>query len=436
MKFYRSAVALCLTVLSLMLGPGLMAQNLNRSNLTTSPYNRYGYGRMGSTGNTITRSMGDVGFAVRSNQYTNLSNPASLTAIDTLTMIFTVGIDGQYGTYTEGDSRDNSWDAGFSGMSFQMPLWRNFAMSLSFSPYSMVGYSYGTSDSVAIASPTVKHDTLSYSGTHSGVGGINNLMIGLGWRAFHNKRMELNLGANVGWLFGTIEHDATLTTSSQASSTYVRYNASVNGLYLELGAQYTYHIDARQSVTIGGIYTPKLNMSVDTEVLKYSADSISLSNELRGNDVKLPMRYGAGISYNIARKLTVSAEAEVTKWSEVPGLNTEMRAEENLFKDAKRMAAGVEYQPKVLTNHYFMACRYRAGFSAKSSYMKLGTASLREYAANLGMSMPVNKRSSLDWSVGYSTLRPSNGSMVKENYLTFSLGLTFNEMMFFRGRLR
>lgn len=431
----RVATLLSIVILTILSMPSV-AQNLNTSNLTTSPYNRYGYGRLGTTGNSVTRSMGDVGIAIRSNQYTTLANPASLTVIDTLTCIFQVDLDAQFGAYHEGGLTDHKWDAGFSGMSLHMPLWRNFAMSLSLTPYSMVGYSYGSSDKIPVISPTSKHDTLTYASAHSGVGGINNFMMGIGWRPFRTKMQEASVGVNAGWLFGSLSHDAEIATSSQATGTYINYNASVSGLFLQLGAQYTYRLNANRSLTIGATYSPQLNLSVDSEALKYSStDSIAVSNRYR-SAVKLPQRIGVGVSYNVARKLMVTAEAELTTWSKVKGLNPEMQAQEGLFNDVRRVAVGVEYQPKVLTNNYFKVCRYRAGFSAKDSYIKAGSSNLKEYGANLGISLPINKRSALNLGVGYSALRPGNGNLVKEDYLTLNLGLTFNEMMFFRNRLR
>ena len=87
MNLQRHAATFIVLALFAMTMMPMVAQNLNTSNLTSSPYNRYGYGRLGSMGNTVTRSMGDVGIAIRSNQYTILANPASLTAIDTLSML-------------------------------------------------------------------------------------------------------------------------------------------------------------------------------------------------------------------------------------------------------------------------------------------------------------------------------------------------------------
>ena len=75
--------------------------NDNPSNLTSSPYTRYGFGRLGGVGNASTRGMGDVGIALRTNMYTNLYNPASLTAIDTLTMLFDTALDAEWFTMSE-----------------------------------------------------------------------------------------------------------------------------------------------------------------------------------------------------------------------------------------------------------------------------------------------------------------------------------------------
>lgn len=430
-----NAVAIVFMIAMIMMGTVSFAQNLNPSNLSKSPYNRYGYGKLGSLGNTVTHSMGDVGVAIRSNSYTNLSNPASLTAIDTLTMLFSAGLDGQFGTMTEGNATERSWDGGFSYMSFHFPLWNNFAMSLSLTPYSMVGYNYGSKDKKPLDSSTIKHDSLTVASEYSGVGGINDFMMGIGWRFLHQKMNEASFGMNFGYLFGTIEHDATLATSTQATGTFVSHEMNVKGLMMSMGLQYTHRFNATRSMTLGATFQPKMNLSVDTHEMKYSTDTVQVNQRYR-SEVKTPMKWGVGLTYEIARQLTLSAEYEMTQWSQVKGFNADMMAEEGLYNDVNRIAVGAEYQPKAYSRSYFQTCRYRLGFSTRNAYTKIKGGSLREYAVNAGLSLPVNKRSSLDFGFGYSRLQPSIDSMVKENYLTLSVGVTFNEMMFFRNKLR
>ena len=79
------------------------AQNQNPSNLTSSSYTRYGLGKLGSVGNAATKGMGDLGIVTFSNAYTNLYNPASLTAIDTLTMLVEAGLNAEWQFSTEND---------------------------------------------------------------------------------------------------------------------------------------------------------------------------------------------------------------------------------------------------------------------------------------------------------------------------------------------
>lgn len=435
MKLYKNAAAYLLMCFMLMLCSVSVAQNLNNSNLSRSPYNRYGYGRMGSLSNSVTHSMGDVGVAVRSNTFTNLANPASLTAIDTLTMIFSMGLDGQYGTMSEGDVTEHSWDGGFSYMSMHFPLWRNFAMSLSLSPYSMVGYSYGALDKQPIGSITNRHDSLSIASTYNGVGGINDLMMGIGWRIWGSKMNEASIGVNAGLLFGTIKHDATLVTSSQATGTYVSHEMDVRGLMLGTGLQYTHRFNALRSMTVGATFQPKMNLSVDTHEMKYSTDTVQVDARYRSS-IKQPMKMGFGLTYEVARQLMVSAEYEMTQWSGVQGFNADMLPEENLFDDVHRISVGAEYQPKVMSRSYLQTCRYRLGFSTRNNYVKVQDATLREYSLNAGMSLPVNRRCAIDFGLGWTSLNPSDKGLVKENYLTMSLGVTFNEMMFFRSKLR
>ncbi len=435
MNLFNKALALIFMVVMTMFASVSVAQDMNSSNLTGSPYSRYGYGKLGSLGNASTKGMGDLGIALRSNNYTTIANPASLTAIDTLTMIFSIGLDADYSVFSENGKSASNWDGGFSYMSFHFPLWRNTAMSLSLSPYSMVGYSYGNTEKLPLQSPINKHDTLGISSVYSGVGGINNFMMGIGYRPISAKMQELSVGANIGFLFGIIQHSVGVTTTSQANSTVIAHEMTARGLYLQFGAQYTHRFNATRSMTIGATFQPKLNLSVDTEELKLSTDTIQFTNKYR-SDIKSPMKFGFGASYSVARQMMISAEYEFAQWSKVNGFRTDLTPSSNVFTDTHKFAVGAEIIPKANSTRFWHNCRYRVGASTKNSYMMIDDVKLNEISASAGLSMPVNRRCFLDFAVGYDHLSPSKGDMLSENYITFTLGLTFNEMMFFRNKLR
>lgn len=454
MKFIniRFCVTLLVATLSLVLFPTLTnAQNLNDNNLSNSPYSRYGYGRMGSVANAATKSMGDVSTGMRLNNQTNLANPASLTAVDTLSMVFSVGLDGQFGSYSEGGNSERKWDAGLAYMSFHFQTWANQAMSLSLTPYSMVGYNFGSSDkeSLGFSAITNNHvDTLRSTQSFYGVGGINNVMLGYAWNAIHTKKINLSIGANIGYLWGTTKNtNYWAVTSGQASSTYVEYTTDVKGVNLKLGLQYSHLINANHEFTVGATFQPKTSLNVDAEkwTVGTGIDTLIVSSKLR-NSIYTPMSFAIGGSYRWQRQLTVGLDYEFTKWSDAgfAELGGDGITYNNL-RDVHEVRIGAEYIPRLYARSYFQACRYRLGFNTKNGYANIPTTgadgkrvsnTIREYNVTMGIGMPVNKRCFIDFGLGYQRVQPSADNMLKENYLKLVVGLTFNEMMFFRNRLR
>ena len=57
-------------------------------NNTNSPYTRYGYGQLAEQGSGNSRAMGGIAYGLRDRYQINFANPASYTAVDSLTFIF------------------------------------------------------------------------------------------------------------------------------------------------------------------------------------------------------------------------------------------------------------------------------------------------------------------------------------------------------------
>lgn len=73
-----------LVFLLMMLSGATIAQNN-----TNSPYTRYGYGQLADQGSGNSKAMGGVAYGLRDKYQVNFANPASYTAIDSLTFILT-----------------------------------------------------------------------------------------------------------------------------------------------------------------------------------------------------------------------------------------------------------------------------------------------------------------------------------------------------------
>jgi len=436
MTIIKSLVLPILTLSTAVLSTAAFAQNSNPSNLTSSPYTRYGFGKLGTVGNASTRAMGDVGIALRTNQFTNLNNPASLTAIDTLTMLFDVALDAEWFTMSEKGRVESDWNAGFSYLSFHFPLWNRFAGSISYMPYSMVGYEYGNKIETPIENALVNNDTLVYSNTYSGNGGLQHFQLSMGWNPIKTRTTQLNLGANVGYICGTVDHAGYMSvTSGQSSSTYVSRSYSCMGWDLLLGAQYTQQIVPGRNLTIGATFSPRTHIGCDSRVVKISGtDSVGedVTNRI---GLSAPMKFGAGFSYQVDRKLTISGEYAFENWAKVAGLDANLKKSDDVYQNINRISVGAEYRPKTYAQNFLQICTYRAGVSVKNSYVNT-FGNQRELTATCGMGLPAGKRSTFNVSASFTHIPSGKQSSLSENYLHLTLGITFNEMMFYRSRLR
>ncbi len=411
------------------------AQNINPSNLSSSPYTRYGFGKLGTVGNASTRAMGDAGIALRSNLYTNLYNPASLTAIDTLTMLFDTGLDAEWFTMSENGTREQDWNAGFSYMSFHFPLWNRFAGSIAYTPYSMVGYEYGNETEQAIDNALINNDTLVYKNSYSGNGGLQHFQISLAWEPIKTRKQTLNLGASLGYICGTVEHAGSMYISSgQSNSTYTTRDFTAKGLDVLLGMQYTRLLSPARKLTFGATYAPRTPLSVHSDVQKVSGtDTVSTSSKMT---LYAPTKFGAGVSYQYDRKWTVTGEYSFENWAKVAGFDANLNKTDDVYQNISKVALGAEYRPRQYAQSYFKTCIYRFGASFKNSYIETYGSQNNEYSLTCGISLPtLNKRSLFNVSMSYTHLQPSKSNMLSEDYLHFTIGVTFNEMMFYRSKL-
>lgn len=432
----RVAQALLLVLLC-MSSVCAFAQNDNPSNLTSSPYTRYGFGRLGTVGNSSTRAMGDIGIALRTNSFTNLYNPASLTAIDTLTMLFDTAIDAELYSMHENGANESDWNAGFSYMSFHFPLWNRFAGAIAYNPYSMVGYEYGNEVQKPIDNQLLGNDTLVYQNSYNGNGGLQHFQLALAWKPVKTKKHDLSLGATVGYICGRVNHAGSVYVSSgQSNSTFVNREFSAHGWDLNLGLQYTALLSARKSLTIGATFAPRTSINVNSSVLKYSSTD-SIGDDIRNRlELSAPVKAGFGVAYSVDRKLLVSAEYSFENWNKVAGLDANMQQSDGVYKNISKFAAGIEYQPQTYAQNYFKTCRYRAGVNVRNSYIETYGSQNTEYTASVGIGLPVPKRRSVfNLSAAYTRVQPSKSGLMSEDYLHLTIGITFNEIMFFRSRL-
>ena len=75
---------------------------------TKSPYSQFGIGALSDQSQSMSRGMNGVGYALRQGNQVNTLNPASYSSIDSLTMLFDMGLSGQFTHFEENSVRRNA----------------------------------------------------------------------------------------------------------------------------------------------------------------------------------------------------------------------------------------------------------------------------------------------------------------------------------------
>lgn len=408
----------------LCLGTALVATGQNS---TSSPYSRYGYGTLVDGASAKGRGMGGLSVGLRDNKYTNFNNPATYTAIDSLNFRFEVGASMRSSFYSSGDSKSNDFSGNLERVGLQFPIKNWMGIAIGIEPYSIVGYNYSDSEK-EIA--TNSNDKL--KDTYAGKGGINQLIVGVGFKPW----TPFSFGCNLKFLFGDI------TTQSLVSFDNSKYKAfyhstlqtnliDVRDLAVTFGAQYEIETGEENKLVLGATFEPKNNLN--TEATKTFVTSGIDTTETKYEDAfELPMTLGLGATYNLKNKWTFGVDYKLQKWSNAKYFG------DKVFEDRKKLTVGAELLPNNTSKRYFNRVSYRWGFSTANTYYKVHGETNRENLASAGFGFPLKRGLNptvINFTVEYGFTTLNNKDMMSDRFLRFVLNATLNEKWFVRRRL-
>jgi len=395
-------------------------------NSTSSPYTRFGYGVIADRSFGAGRSMGGIGYGLRSNTQINPMNPASYSCMDSLTFLFDLGATLQYSMLNDKTNSHSNISGNLMYLAMQFPLSRAIAMSAGIIPYSHTGYNYKVLNNL---------DEVPHIDYFSGKGGLNEVYVG--WSIDIWKK-RLALGVNLGYLFGIIEHNSTVSyfTETSVSPLYTLEKMNLRNFKYELGAQYTQPLSKTERVTFGLTYSPKITFSsVSYNVLASDAYFFSLlkADTLRNQGNDIPDSYGFGVSYDKDYKMILAADVSWQGWSKA-----RFQGENNAFNNRLKIAVGGEYIPNIYTRRYLNRVRYRAGLNYSNSYLRdrVFDSSYKEYGVSLGAGFPmIDNRSYINLSFEYVSVIPEIKNLINEQYFRLTLSFTFNEFWFYKRKV-
>ena len=411
---------------------------------TNSPYSQYGIGVLSDQSQGFSRGMNGVGLAYRKGNAVNTLNPASYSAVDSLTMIFDVGLSGQITNFKEGNTKVNAKNADFEYLVGSFRLMPKVGASFGVLPLSNIGYSYSASTYLDETYGTV-------SETYSGSGGLHQAFIGLGWNVVKN----LSVGANVSYVWGTYERSVSTSSSSYVNTLSKDYTCNVNSYYIKLGAQWVKPLNTTDVLTLGATvglgHDLHSNPTCDIVNINTQSAASDTTRFVVNNGLKLPMSYGVGAAWTRGDKWFVGADFTLNQWGSLDfpdyykNANGDMTyaLRSGLLKDSYKVNVGVDYVPSPAGQRLLGRVHYRFGAGYATPYYYInGKEGPKEMSVSAGFGIPLQK---VAWN-SRGHMRPvlnisaqwahtSAKDLITENTFRVNVGLTFNERWFAKWKV-
>ena len=409
-----------------------------------SPYSIFGIGELSKQGTAHTKSMGGVGIASRNNRFINITNPAAVTARDTLAFMADFGLVQKNTLFSQADLRSakNTFNVYDFVMSF--PIWKSSAFMVGITPFSDVGYDFSHHET----DPEIIANTGNITYDSYGTGSVYQVFLGAG--ATFWKR--LSVGAEVIYYFGNIDK---VVNMDYANTSYRSINSgsdlAIRGVTGKFGVQYEQKLGGNVSMVVGGTYRLANNLrgystnyryanqSSVRDTLNYKVDTLQRSGVRFGDEI------GVGISFKGGDKWSAEFNYVRSDWTG-SGMGTAAGfAVKNAMNFTPAVSqssrAGFEIVPNRNDIRYYLKrCAYRAGVYYDQEYYKVNGNNIHTYGITLGVTLPVFRwynGISVGVDFGQRAFNPKNtGSrnIVREQYVAFNLGFNIHDIWFQKPR--
>ena len=400
---------------------------------TNSPYSQFGLGELAQQGSSQNRGLDGLGIALHQGNQVNTANPASYAYVDSLTMLFDMGLSASLTHFEENGVKKNARTGNFEYAVGSFRLMKNVGATFGVLPVTNIGYDYMSSRYVADAQSTM-------ATSYSGDGGLQKIFLGMGAR-FGN----LSAGFNVGYLWGGYTHNVVLSSSTAVNTLSKKYLTDVSSYVLDFGLQYAFPLGKKDVLTLGATYGlgHKLNADATCDIINSNAtiSKADTTHWVVSNAFELPHTIGVGLAYSHLNTLTVGIDGTMQRWGDLKfpkESDGQYQLASDMLKDAYKVTVGTEWVPRYNSRRLIDRVKYRLGASYTTPYYKIGNIDgPKQFSVSAGFGIPIqnqiNARSYLNISAQW--VKQSVDGLLKENTFRINLGVTFNERWFAKWKV-
>ncbi len=382
----------------------IMAVNqLNSQNMTNSPSSMFGLGDISTGDGGLYAGMGGVSIALRSPDYLNASNPASLTGIGEKKFLFNVGVTGAMREFSQSNSTNKSFVGNVSNLGFGFKVLPRWYAALTINPVSSVGYRISLEQQVE-GSPGSTITSL-----FEGEGGLSRITFS---HAFLLTKY-LSAGVNLSYTTGSVTQ-----TESQGSATATE-KSEKRAVHADFGLQYLYRLSHTRSVTLGMIYGYSQRLAQDNTLsVSSSSGSEGIDESQRAVIQYLPAFYGFGAAYN-ATRLTATVEYKYMDWSKMKSNQSIIR-----YDNQHRIGVGINYN---IAKKHGRPVQLMVGAGYYNSYVVIKKEKPQNYYISTGLAFTTSAQNTLTIGVKYNDQFNIASSSQKERIYSIFLNLSFSE---------
>ena len=399
---------------------------------TSSPYSFYGIGDIKFKGSVENRSMGSIS-VLPDSIHINIQNPAQLACLKLTGLALG-------GTYANTKSKTETQEAkarrtSLDYMIVGIPVGK-VGIGFGLIPYSSVGYKIGRTAYVT----NNNNDTIrSIISRYNGIGGVNKVFLGFGYRLTKN----INIGGDLQYNFGTIE------TKSLQYQTDLQYGSRENnvsdlrGVNFDLGITYQTKVNSKYSFFSSLAYTPEAVLTSGNsrnieivQLLSTSAVSVIERQNISVEDtkIKLPSKLSFGSGFGQVKKWLVGGEISFIQNSVMSNRFTDINGA--TFENSVRYSLGGFFIPNYNSySSYYKRMVYRGGLRYENTGLVIQDKPITDFAANIGLGMPLGgtfTNINIGLEIGKRGTKYYN--LVEENYINLSVGLSLSDKWFVKRK--
>lgn len=423
--------------------------SLFSQNSTSSPYSRYGLGELSLISNGQNRALGDISFGMCDPLHINLSNPASLSSMDTNSaygspFIFEYSMMNKITRMANSSGSVVINDVNLNYLAFAYPYIKNiWHGAVVLAPYSSTGYKININEDVE----GVGNVDYYYYGS----GGINKLAISNSFKPLK----YLSIGVNANYLFGYLKQTNTLVFNDDddAFNFQTEKNILLNKWTFDLGMQLHYSYkknDRLHSFCLGGVYGNQAKLSgtrdiiagttngSDYETISYNSiiDTIVYQTGIKGNII-LPLSFGFGFTYNYDNKWLVGVDYYQQNWQ-----NSSIFNESDSLANSNKISIGMEYTPNRSNtlngfSNFIKRSSYRVGGYYSNTYLQFSqyNEQLKDYGISFGFGLPIRKsNSTLNIFAKIGQMGTKDHDLIQETYGIIGINLSWYDIWFVKRK--